>query len=75
MSPASEHGGISSLNNTKDKRIKQKGGLELDKILALYGGNRATLNRALNAVMRIVRLNLNTKAAIKFHHRFHKLTF
>jgi len=24
MSPASEHGGISSLNNAKDKRIKQK---------------------------------------------------
>lgn len=24
MSPANEHGGISSLNNAKDKRIKQK---------------------------------------------------
>ena len=42
MSPANEHGGISSLNNAKDKRIKQKrGGLELDKILALCGGDRA----------------------------------
>ena len=41
MSPASKHGKISSLNNAKDKRIKQKGGLELDKILALCGGNRA----------------------------------
>ena len=41
MSPASKHGKISSLNNAKDKRIKQKGGLELDKILALCGGDRA----------------------------------
>ena len=41
MSLANEHGGISSLNNAKDKRIKQKGGSKLDKILALCGGDLA----------------------------------
>ena len=45
MSPANEHGGISSLNNAKGIRKSKKiGGLELDKILALCGGDRAALN-------------------------------
>lgn len=33
------------------------------------------LNWTLNAMMQIARLNLNAKAAIKFHRCFHKLKF